>query len=428
MISTQTALQVCRTQMLKLPPAGEQSLMPHLEPTVPDNSENTIRADYNGEKADCQPVALSDLDAVSGIRLEAVWFTSIVESSPDCIATIDFDGAWLSLNSAGQALLGMSGVEHWNGGVKSVVTEHDRAFVQTQVLPTVMQSGAWRGQLCFQTVETGLQLKLDCQWFLVRDRLTQQPLCIAMINRVSPGDTATENLESAPATPSKSQVFAEFSHELRTPLAVIASSAGILETMGDRLDQSKKQKHFQRIRTKVAQATQLLEDILLLSRTEEGQSLHRVWVNPIELCRELVEEVQLSTQHHEITLCVGCGYSRSEAAYKVLVDQVLLQRILTNLLSNSIKYSPAGGRIDLRLICETEKVVFEIQDEGIGIPADDQVRLFETFYRASNVAAIQGTGLGLAIVKKCVELHHGRIDVRSRIGCGTTFRIEIPNR
>ncbi|HCF26616.1 MAG TPA: hybrid sensor histidine kinase/response regulator, partial [Cyanobacteria bacterium UBA11049] len=97
-----------------------------------------------------------------------------------------------------------------------------------------------------------------------------------------------------------------------------------------------------------------------------------------------------------------------------------------NLLSNAIKYSPPGSRVDFDIACHEKAVVFQIKDEGIGIPLADREHLFESFHRAKNVGIIAGTGLGLAIVKKCVELHGGEIVVNSVVGQGTTFRVTIP--
>jgi signal transduction histidine kinase len=109
-----------------------------------------------------------------------------------------------------------------------------------------------------------------------------------------------------------------------------------------------------------------------------------------------------------------------------LWDESLLRHILNNLLSNAIKYSPLGGTVRFQLIEQQKTVVFQIQDEGIGIPKEDQQRLFQPFHRASNVGKIPGTGLGLAIVKKCVETLNGEISVHSEVGVGTTFAVTLP--
>jgi signal transduction histidine kinase len=108
------------------------------------------------------------------------------------------------------------------------------------------------------------------------------------------------------------------------------------------------------------------------------------------------------------------------------MDERLLRHILSNLLSNAIKYSPQAGSVRFNLICQHGEAIFHIQDEGIGIPVADQVQLFDSFHRASNVGTISGTGLGLAIVKKSVDLHGGKITVQSEVGVGTTFTVTLP--
>jgi signal transduction histidine kinase len=96
------------------------------------------------------------------------------------------------------------------------------------------------------------------------------------------------------------------------------------------------------------------------------------------------------------------------------------------LLSNAIKYSPQGSRVHLELSCQDNEAIFEVQDDGIGIPPEDQAKLFESFYRASNAKNLPGTGLGLAVVKQSVDLHGGKIAVNSEVGVGTTFKVTLP--
>ena len=107
-------------------------------------------------------------------------------------------------------------------------------------------------------------------------------------------------------------------------------------------------------------------------------------------------------------------------------DRGLLRQVFGNLLSNAIKYSPEGGKVWVQLIGETSQVICHVKDEGIGIPAEDQQRLFQPFSRASNVDSIAGTGLGLHIVKVAVELHGGTINVESQHGKGTRFIVRLP--
>jgi signal transduction histidine kinase len=112
----------------------------------------------------------------------------------------------------------------------------------------------------------------------------------------------------------------------------------------------------------------------------------------------------------------------------VCVDEKLLRSILSNLLSNAIKYSPQGGNVRLTLKFQTDTVLIEVQDQGIGIPSEDQKQLFEPFHRGKNVRNISGTGLGLVVVKKCVDLHQGTIRIISEAEAevGTTCLVVLP--
>ena len=104
----------------------------------------------------------------------------------------------------------------------------------------------------------------------------------------------------------------------------------------------------------------------------------------------------------------------------------LLQHILHNLLWNAIKYSPEGSQVYLKLSYLNNYVIFQVQDEGIGIPEAEQKYLFNSFYRAQNAANISGTGLGLTVVKNFVDLHQGHIFVESEVGVGSTFTVILP--
>jgi signal transduction histidine kinase len=100
--------------------------------------------------------------------------------------------------------------------------------------------------------------------------------------------------------------------------------------------------------------------------------------------------------------------------------------MLRNLLSNAIKYSPQGSQVRLQLVFEQNNVIFHLSDQGIGIPSADQAKLFNAFFRGSNIGLTPGVGLGLVIVKECVDLHGGNIVVDSEVGVGTTFTVTLP--
>ncbi len=216
--------------------------------------------------------------------------------------------------------------------------------------------------------------------------------------------------------------FSMASHEFRTPLGAILGSAQILESCTKEWPESKKLKNLHRIKGCAKHLTQLLDDILTINRAETGKL--ECNPRPIELekfCRQLVEEMNLMTGAKNLIRFVCQGQCP-----KASLDEKLLRSVLTNLLSNAYKYSPQGGEVHLDLTYEQEAITFKIQDQGIGIPLEDQKHLFELFHRGENIENIPGTGLGLSIVKKCLDLQGGKIYLHSEVGVGTTVTVTIP--
>jgi len=130
--------------------------------------------------------------------------------------------------------------------------------------------------------------------------------------------------------------------------------------------------------------------------------------------------------HLSTDTCHTLIFTSQGAAYPINLDEKLMHSILSNLLSNAIKYSPQGGHIQLNLEFQSNCVLLSVQDEGIGIPVEDQRQLFEPFHRGKNVRTIPGTGLGLVVVKKCVDLHQGTISIITEMGVGTTCLVTLP--
>jgi signal transduction histidine kinase len=239
----------------------------------------------------------------------------------------------------------------------------------------------------------------------------------------------------------KSSFVAMTSHEFRTPLTAISSSTDLLQRYRNRLSEEKQQAHLHRIKSAVQRMTQMLNDILLMSEAEAGKlQFNPTPLNLIQFCRHLVEDVQPTAKEQQVihftyrsngTLA---GQDTDEIEQKrfdflsglAAWDEKLLRQILGNLLSNALKYSPEGSTVQFDLTAKDDRVIFQIQDQGIGIPPADQSRLFEAFHRANNVGTIQGTGLGLAIVKQCVDLHRGEITFTTEVGKGTTFIVILP--
>jgi hypothetical protein len=219
----------------------------------------------------------------------------------------------------------------------------------------------------------------------------------------------------------KSRIVATVSHEYRTPLTTILSSTEMLERYSDRLTPEKKQTHFQRVKQSVEHLTNLVNDMIFIEQAEtQALEFNPTLVNVEELVGEVIEVVRPKfTGKHRLNLICPSECDR-------ILDGNLLRLILDNLLSNAIKYSPEGGLIEVEISPQAQEIRLRVADEGIGIPPDDQGKLFKAFYRASNIGITPGVGLGLVIVKECVELHQGRIEFESEVSTGTTFTVILP--
>jgi signal transduction histidine kinase len=222
----------------------------------------------------------------------------------------------------------------------------------------------------------------------------------------------------------KSQYVSMASHEFRNSLCVIQSSLEILQIYEDICSEEQKQKYIKHIQEAANYMNRLLEDILMVEETNYGQiELNIKPINIIKFCQNITEvtKINLDEQYQLNFLTHSNGMELI-----AMLDERLLWHILNNLLSNAIKYSPQGGQIDLTLSVQNQQISFQVKDQGIGISAEDQKRLFKPFSRATNVGQIRGTGLGLSIVKRSVELQGGQITVESEVGQGTTFTVILP--
>jgi PAS domain S-box-containing protein len=221
----------------------------------------------------------------------------------------------------------------------------------------------------------------------------------------------------------KTRFFSMASHEFRTPLSTALAAAQILENSPDEWNDSEKRlRNLHRIQDSVRNMVQLLDDILTINRAETGKLEFNPKLLVLEdFCHQFVEEMRLSAGS-QYTLTFTCeGHPIS-----VCLDEKLLRSILSNVLSNAIKYSPKGGNVHLGLEFQLDRVLLRIQDRGIGIFPEDLKQLFEPFHRGKNVRTIPGTGLGLIVVKKCVDLHQGSIQITSEVGIGTTCVVTLP--
>ncbi|GAB4515420.1 MAG: response regulator [Anaerolineae bacterium] len=220
----------------------------------------------------------------------------------------------------------------------------------------------------------------------------------------------------------KTRLVAMFSHDFRNPLASILSSSGIIRSYGERLTPERKQQHLDRIDGSVYLLLQMLDDMLMVAEMESGSlDFTPQTLDMGSFVNAIVEEFRLIDQNAHKLLFFNTLH------HDVMADAKLLRQIITNLISNALKYSPASSEVNVTLADEGGSLWLAVQDEGMGIPDEALKRLFEPFYRAPNAKHIKGTGLGLSIVKDCVERHNGQVEVTSVMGEGTCFKVLLPH-
>ena len=220
----------------------------------------------------------------------------------------------------------------------------------------------------------------------------------------------------------KSRFVSMASHEFRTPLSAIQTSAILIGKQNEAGNEQKREKYVTQIKNNVKNLVVILNDFLSLSKLEEGKvTANKEPFDFVDLSKTLIEEVSMTKKIGKNIVFSSPGHPIS-----LNLDPKLVRHILMNLLSNAIKYSPKNTDINIKIEERDQYVSLEIQDQGIGIPEEEQDKLFERFFRAKNAQNIQGTGLGLNIVKQYVELMDGTIDFKSKTNKGSTFLVKWP--
>jgi heavy metal sensor kinase len=217
---------------------------------------------------------------------------------------------------------------------------------------------------------------------------------------------------------------ADASHELRTPLAILRGETEV--TLRWAKDPEELRRTLTSNLEEIDRMGRIIDDLLSLAKSEAGE-LH---LNLTEFSlSDMLQDIYLMGsslgQPKEIKVALDLQVERE---IFIRGDQLQLHRMLLNLISNAVKYTPAGGSATLQLSISGTEAVIAVSDSGIGIPAQHLPHIFQRFYRVdeSRNRAIGGTGLGLAIVKSIAESHGGRIEVASTPGVGSTFTVHIP--
>lgn len=221
----------------------------------------------------------------------------------------------------------------------------------------------------------------------------------------------------------RQEFFSNASHELKTP---ITSIRGYVELMASGMVTSEEARSdfLKRIKKETMRMTNLVDDILMISRLESrGAKADIVNLHVRELLEEAAASLTMQAAERDIIIHTEC-----KTNFTIQADQRQMTELFTNLIGNAVKYNNEGGSVWVKVWKEEHDMVLTVRDNGVGIPEESKERIFERFYRVDKGRSRKqgGTGLGLSIVKHVVSFYNGTVQVKSKVGAGSTFTVRLP--
>ena len=333
------------------------------------------------------------------LRRRSEEFEQITGSMNEGLVLLDEAGVILSINPAARRLL---------DAAENCVGQDLLTVDRDMALSDALRQAAEQGHSEFRGQRNGREYQFDVTRIQSEGRMAGTVLLVFDVT------------ERAFAERNRREFTANVSHELKTPLQGIIGSAELLEN--GLVKQEDVPRFIGHIRSEAQRLVTLIGDIIRLSQLDEGAEMPEEDVELLSLAEEVEANLQTAAANRQITLRAG--------GEPVVVHGVrrLLYETIYNLCDNAIKYNVDKGSVDVRVDTQDGAAQITVSDTGIGIPAQDQDRVFERFYRVdkSHSKASGGTGLGLSIVKHAVQYHHGKIDLQSAPGKGTTIRVLLP--
>ena len=327
-------------------------------------------------------------------------FTQITGSMREGLVLLDEHGSILSINAAAQALFGADA---------QCVGRDFLTIERSHEISAAIQAAAADGHSEVRAERAGRVYQFDIS------RITSDGKFLGTVI------LAFDITEQEFAERNRREFTANVSHELKTPLQGIIGSAELIENgMVKSEDLPRFVGH---IHAEAARLVTLIDDIIRLSQLDEGDAMPTEPVDLLAVSQEAAENLHDAAAARNVTVSVT-----GQPAVLPGVRR-LIYEIVYNLCDNAIKYNRDGGRVDVTVAADAGGSSITVADTGIGIAPEHQARVFERFYRVdkSHSKASGGTGLGLSIVKHAVQYHHGRIELESTPGTGTTIRVVFPN-
>ena len=327
-------------------------------------------------------------------------FTQITGSMREGLVLLDEHGSILSINAAAQALFGADA---------QCVGRDFLTIERSHEISAAIQAAADDGHSEVRAERAGRVYQFDIS------RITSDGKLLGTVI------LAFDITEQEFAERNRREFTANVSHELKTPLQGIIGSAELIEN--GMVKPNDLPRFVGHIHAEAARLVTLIDDIIRLSQLDEGDAMPTEPVDLLAVSQEAAETLQDAAAARGVTV----GVTGQPAVIPGV--RRLLYEIVYNLCDNAIKYNRDGGRVDVTVAADADGSSITVADTGIGIAPEHQGRVFERFYRVdkSHSKASGGTGLGLSIVKHAVQYHHGRIELESTPGTGTTIRVVFPN-
>jgi len=364
-------------------------------------------------------------EAEEAIRKSEERYRALAEASHDFIFVINRQDIVEFVNNYAANAVHLP-VEEIVGQPRSKLFPADVSKIQYSIIQEVLDHGNPSYQKDY--IPIGNQKIWLGTWLVpIRDKDGKNVSVLGVARDITEQIAAEAELQSAfqqekELSELRSRIVSTISHEFGTPLTTILSSAELLEHYGQGWSEVRKQVHYQRIQEAVKRMDAMINRLVEIQRMVLKKETSSP--SPFELigyCQEIIEEIEIAGE------CRGrTKFSTNVVQISASMDKRLLREALGNLVSNALKFSPPPALVIVEIVCAEEQVSITIQDEGIGIPEKDLSRLYEPFHRGSNTQVVSGKGLGLTIVKNSVELMGGNIQVSSKVGVGTTFKLRLP--
>ena len=327
-------------------------------------------------------------------------FTQITGSMREGLILLDEHGSILSINAAAQMLFGADA---------QCVGRDFLTVERSHEISAAIQAAVTDGHSEVRAERAGRVYQFDIS------RITSNGKLLGTVI------LAFDITEQEFAERNRREFTANVSHELKTPLQGIIGSAELIENGMVRPDDLPR--FVGHIHAEAARLVTLIDDIIRLSQLDEGDAMPTEPVDLLAVSQEAAENLHDAAAARSVTVSVTGQPSVIPGVRRLLYE------VVYNLCDNAIKYNRDGGRVDVTVAADADGSSITVADTGIGIAPEHQSRVFERFYRVdkSHSKASGGTGLGLSIVKHAVQYHHGRIELESTPGTGTTIRVVFPN-